>query len=84
MPRPRRSPPGLRSDAETEDSGLERFSAVTENYLLSLYRLWEDSVTPTVTQLTEAIKQLSAHRGPGVFGALGGRNDPPDAETGLG
>lgn len=36
----------------------ERYSSVTENYLQSLYKLWEDSETPTVTQLTDALKQL--------------------------
>ena len=40
------------------DQPSERLSSVTENYLLSLYRLWEDSETPTVTQLTDALKQL--------------------------
>ncbi|MDE2939375.1 MAG: metal-dependent transcriptional regulator [Chloroflexota bacterium] len=38
---------------------------MTENYLLSLYRLWEDSITPTVTQLTDAIKQLPPTEGMG-------------------
>ena len=65
MPRSRRASPRSGSEAETEGSGQERFSAVTENYLLSLYRLWEDSVTPTVTQLTDAIKQLPPTEGLG-------------------
>ena len=41
-----------------DDQSSERLSSVTENYLLSLYRLWEDSETPPVTQLTDALKQL--------------------------
>lgn len=66
MPRARRSAPrASRHDEDEEMEGLERFSAVTENYLLCLYRLWEDSVTPTVTQLTDAIKQLPPTEGLG-------------------
>ena len=63
MPRARRAP--TRAAVEPEDDGLERLSAVTENYLLCLYRLWEDSVTPTVTQLTDAIKELPPTEGLG-------------------
>ena len=63
MPRARRAP--SRAAVEPEDDGLERLSAVTENYLLCLYRLWEDSVTPTVTQLTDAIKELPPTEGLG-------------------
>ena len=62
MPRSRRA---ASRTIEPEDEGLERLSAVTENYLLCLYRLWEDSVTPTVTQLTDAIKQLPPTEGLG-------------------
>ena len=65
MPRSRRAAPQVTPNAGTEDDGLERFSAVTENYLLCLYRLWEDAVTPTVTQLTDAIKQLPPTEGLG-------------------
>lgn len=66
MPRARRGASRAnRHDEEEELEGLERFSAVTENYLLCLYRLWEDSVTPTVTQLTDAIKQLPSTEGLG-------------------
>lgn len=65
MPRSRRAAPRVSPEATTEEDGLERFSAVTENYLLCLYRLWEDTVTPTVTQLTDAIKQLPPTEGLG-------------------
>ena len=47
MPRPGKT--GQRGDKAntSEDGGSpERFSAVTENYLLCLYKLWEESVTP--------------------------------------
>ena len=40
------------------DQPDERLSSATENYLLSLYTLWEDAEAPTVTQLTDALKQL--------------------------
>ncbi len=46
------------------DSG-ERLSAVTENYLLCLYKLWEDSVIPTVTVLSDTIKELPPAEGLG-------------------
>ena len=66
MPRSRRAVSRADSTADHEEvDGLDRFSAVTENYLLCLYRLWEDSVTPTVTQLTDAIKQLPSTEGLG-------------------
>ncbi|MCY4365659.1 MAG: metal-dependent transcriptional regulator [Chloroflexi bacterium] len=65
MPRSRKAPSRAQAAMEDEEDGLERFSAVTENYLLCLYRLWEDAVTPTVTQLTDAIKQLPSTEGLG-------------------
>jgi len=56
MPRPRRST----QPQETWEADVAngRLSPVTENYLLCLYRLWEDSEAPTVTQLTDTLKQL--------------------------
>ena len=65
MPRSRRSPSRSNTVTGHEDDGQERFSAVTENYLLCLYRLWEDGITPTVTQLTDAIKELPPTEGLG-------------------
>ncbi len=70
MPRARRSSVGVdnapgNAPGIDGEEGSERFSAVTENYLLCLYRLWEDGVTPTVTQLTDAIKQLPPTEGLG-------------------
>ena len=66
MPRSRKSGSRVERAGVIDDAdGQERFSAVTENYLLCLYRLWEDSVTPTVTQLTDAIKELPPTEGLG-------------------
>ena len=64
MPRTRRR----EQDQEIRGDGdlYESFSPVTENYLLSLYKLWEDSETPTVTQLTDALKQLPPTEGLGT------------------
>ena len=46
--------------------GSERLSPVTENYLLSLYKMWEDAEVPTLTQLTEALRQLPPTEGLGT------------------
>jgi DtxR family transcriptional regulator, Mn-dependent transcriptional regulator len=64
MPRPKKTS----QDTESWENGhaYERLSPVTENYLLSLYKLWEDSEIPTVTQLTDAIKQLPPTEGLGT------------------
>jgi DtxR family Mn-dependent transcriptional regulator len=56
MRRPRRS--AGQPESWEDSSANERLSPVTENYLLCLYRLWEDSETPTITQLTDTLKQL--------------------------
>ena len=44
----------------------ERLSSGTENYLLCLYKLWEDSEIPTITQLTDTLKQLPLTEGLGT------------------
>jgi DtxR family transcriptional regulator, Mn-dependent transcriptional regulator len=64
MPRTRKTEPNGENwgDGHSQD----HFSPVTENYLLSLYKLWEDSETPTVTQLTDALKQLPPTEGLGT------------------
>ena len=85
MPRPSKT--GQRGDKAntSEDGGSpERFSAVTENYLLCLYKLWEESVTPTVTLLTDTIKELPSTEGLGSSVPSVARHDPPNAETGAG
>ena len=38
----------------------ERLSPATENYLLCLYKMGEDSEFPTITQLTDYLRQLPA------------------------
>lgn len=64
MPRPKKN---IRETTAWEDgNAYERLSSVTENYLLSLYKLWEDSETPTVTQMTDALKQLPPTEGLGT------------------
>ncbi len=64
MPRSRKTA----TEAGTPEDGhsYERLSSVTENYLLSLYKLWEDSEIPTVTQMTDALKQLPPTEGLGT------------------
>ncbi len=63
MPRPRKN--AANADARPPDA-TERLSPVTENYLLSLYKLWEDGQTPTLTQLTEVLRQLPHTEGLGT------------------
>ena len=48
------------------DVGPERLSSGTENYLLCLYKLWEDSEIPTITQLTDTLKMLPLTEGLGT------------------
>ena len=43
-----------------------RLSPGTENYLLCLYKLWEDDEIPTITQLTETLRQLPETEGLGT------------------
>ncbi|MBM3943661.1 MAG: metal-dependent transcriptional regulator [SAR202 cluster bacterium] len=57
MPRRKKTPQTI-GGASPEQHTSERLSPVTENYLLCLYRLWEDSQAPTITQLTDTLKQL--------------------------
>ena len=55
-----------RQTAPATDPHYERLSSGTENYLLCLYKLWEDSEVPTITQLTDTLKQLPAAEGLGT------------------
>lgn len=64
MPRTKKSEQN--TETTTDGYSLEHFSPVTENYLLSLYKLWEDSEVPTVTQLTDTLKQLPPTEGLGT------------------
>ncbi|MDA0264265.1 MAG: metal-dependent transcriptional regulator [Chloroflexi bacterium] len=43
-----------------------RLSPGTENYLLCLYKLWEDDESPTITQLTDTLRQLPETEGLGT------------------
>ena len=46
--------------AETPGLVAERLSQTTENYLLCLYKMREDEEFPTITQLTDYLRQLPA------------------------
>ncbi|MEC9309918.1 MAG: metal-dependent transcriptional regulator [Chloroflexota bacterium] len=51
---------------DSDSLGHGRLSPVTENYLLSLYNLWEDVEIPTVTELTDTLKELPLTEGLGT------------------
>lgn len=63
-------PRGKKDNGSTNIGDLNlpdgRLSSGTENYLLCLYRLWEDSEVPTITQLTDTLKQLPHGEGMGT------------------
>jgi len=63
---PRMKKPNGQIKATEDTSPTERLSSATENYLLCLYRLWEDSEAPTITQLTDTLKQLPPTEGLGT------------------
>ena len=65
MPRPRK-PAAVQPESANEDGQNDRLSPGTENYLLCLYRLWEDDESPTVTQLTDALRRLPPTEGLGT------------------
>lgn len=64
MPRPRKT--AQYKDTREDGDLADRLSPVTENYLLSLYKLWEDSEVPTITQLTDNLKRLPPTEGLGT------------------
>lgn len=64
MPRPRRA--AAQSDTIEGDGNQDRLSPGTENYLLCLYRMWEDDESPTITQLTDALRRLPPTEGLGT------------------
>ena len=66
MARPRKSTNGASDQRSQRTAAPERISPVTENYLLSLYKMWEGSETPTLTQLTEALRELPPTEGLGT------------------
>ena len=47
-------------------SSENRLSAATENYLLSLYVLGEDGITPTASHLADYLRRLPAGEGLGT------------------
>ena len=55
-----------RQPQTSDDNPNERLSSGTENYLLCLYRMWEDSQVPTVTQLTDSLRRLPETEGLGT------------------
>ena len=58
---------GVKRTGKAEEELLqERLSPVTENYLLCLYKLWEESDVPTITQLTDNLKLLPPTEGLGT------------------
>lgn len=65
MPRPRKTTTASGSQNRRTNVS-DRLSPVTENYLLSLYKMWEGSESPTLTQLTEALRQLPPTEGLGT------------------
>ena len=65
MPRPRKT--AAAQGDPVENNGLhDRLSPGTENYLLCLYRMWEDDESPTITQLTDALRRLPPTEGLGT------------------
>ena len=64
MPRPRRA--ATRNEVEDAENQYDRLSPGTENYLLCLYRLWEDEEYPTITQLTDVLRRLPPTEGLGT------------------
>ncbi len=65
MPRPRRTA-AAQAELSDGESQNDRLSPGTENYLLCLYRLWEDDESPTITQLTDALRRLPPTEGLGT------------------
>ncbi len=65
MPRPRKAS-SVQGEMSNGEAQHDRLSPGTENYLLCLYRLWEDDEVPTVTQLTDALRRLPSTEGLGT------------------
>ena len=65
MPRPRKAT-AAQGDQVENNGQHDRLSPGTENYLLCLYRLWEDDESPTITQLTDALRRLPSTEGLGT------------------
>ena len=65
MPRPRKAA-ATQVEVSEGDGQHDRLSPGTENYLLCLYRLWEDDESPTITQLTDVLRRLPPTEGLGT------------------
>ena len=65
MPRPRKAALPRRKRLMTKASMIACHPG-TENYLLCLYRLWEDDEYPTITQLTDVLRRLPPTEGLGT------------------
>jgi DtxR family Mn-dependent transcriptional regulator len=63
---PRRRKTEALSESPQTSAVYERLSPATENYLLCLYKLWEETGEPTVTELTETLKGLPPTEGLGT------------------
>ena len=65
---PSRKRVGGQTRIAESDQPYERLSSGTENYLLSLYKMWEDDpeVPPTITQLTDTLRKLPSAEGLGT------------------
>ena len=60
------APPKKQNGNSHSGDGDLRLSPGTENYLLCLYKLWEDDEIPTITQLTDTLRQLPETEGLGT------------------
>ena len=63
---PRRRKVDTLPESPHPSASYERLSPATENYLLCLYKLWEETGEPTVTELTETLKGLPPTEGLGT------------------
>ena len=63
---PRRRKTTENAPETPQPAAYERLSPATENYLLCLYKLWEETGEPTVTELTETLKGLPPTEGLGT------------------
>ena len=63
---PRRKRTDTTVEAHASGTTYERLSPATENYLLCLYKLWEETGEPTVTELTETLRDLPPTEGLGT------------------
>ena len=64
-PRPRKTA-AKNPEPSNGETPQDRLSPGAENYLLCLYRLWEDDESPTITQLTDELRRLPSTEGLGT------------------